>query len=177
MISLNGDANPVSCSVVFENIFSSVPQFCFPVVNPNYELLKPHEFDLVKLRIFSSTALGGPIHGFECLWMVLGLVTKGHRSFECCCVQLKPFAPFPNKYHLFSHPTHIQAHTLHHPVSEPPLVSQGDLWGEAGFVMCRLPSGGVTATFVFQRSPGWREKQAQWSQRIGASKTLCLPSE
>lgn len=59
-----------------KTFFPSVPQFCFPVVNPNYELLKPHEFDLVKLRIFSSTALGGPIHGFECLWMVLGLVKR-----------------------------------------------------------------------------------------------------
>lgn len=88
----------------------------------------------------------------------------------CCCVQLEPFAPFvhSDKYPLFTlSVSRMQANacahtrTLHHPVRELPLVSQGDLWGEAGFVKCRLPPGGVTATFVCQGSSRWRKKQAQ----------------
>lgn len=116
--------------------------------------------------------------------MALGIITKGHNSFECCYVQLEPFALFPKYKNILSSLLHLShthpsthSHTLHHLVSEPPVVSQGDLWGEAGFVKRRLPPGGVTATFVCQEASRWREKQAQWRPSIGTSKTLCLPPE
>lgn len=136
----------------------------------------------MSLTLWSFTALGGPIHtGYEGLGIVLGLVAKGHKSFECCCVQLKPFAPFANKHPLFSLSI-SHAHTSRHTHSITPLASLPlwvrEIYGKKlGSSSAVFPPGGVTATFVFQGSSRWREKQAQWSQRIGTSKTLCVPPE
>lgn len=74
----------------------------------------------------------------------------------------------------------IQGRALHHPVSEPPPANRGDLWGLAGFVKHRLPSGVVTATFVFQGSSQWCEEGGVGGEkhgRVGECEILCLPSE
>lgn len=168
MIFLHGEANLVSCSDAFRNLFNYSTSFhlCIPVVNPTCYLAEPNEFDFGKLCIFSSTALGEPIYAaYECLWTVLGLITQGYKS----CVLLCSIRTFQSFCALQQTPsllsfclTHAGActrtHTLHHPVSKLPLVSQGDLWVEAGFVKYRLPPGGVTATFVCQGSSRWRKK-------------------
>lgn len=54
-------------------------------------------------------------------------------------------------------------------------MRHGDLWGEAGVRQAPSSPGGVTAALVCRGSSRWREKQAQWSQRIDTSTTLCLP--
>lgn len=112
----------------------------------------PNEWDVGKLRIYLAAQ---PWEGSSTLAMnvyewFLGLFTKGHKSFECFCVQLEPFALFAHSWQISPllplsvsyMQTRTHRHTLDHPVTEPPLVSQGDLWEEAGFVKRRLPPGG-----------------------------------
>lgn len=100
---------------VFFKSFQDCCCFAFPVLNPNYHLIKPQEFHFVKLCVFSCTALVRSVHaGYECLWIVFGLITKGHKSFECRCAQLQPFGPFAhsNKSLLSFCFTHTHARTL-----------------------------------------------------------------
>lgn len=145
--------------------------------NPNFNLQNPCVFNFAPHVYLNSFG-----RGFKSLWMVLGLGAKGPRILRGLLCSIKTFCP-PFFFHP---PTNIISSDFPHisrpthsiiPLARLPRWVEGDLWGAAGFVKCRLPSGGVTAPFVFQRASPWREKQACWSQRIDASKTLCLPSE
>lgn len=131
-----------------------------------------------------------PIGGIKSSQTALGFGTKGQGSSgKRYCVQLKPFPfyfflahthwppPLTLSYHTHTR-THPGPHTPSSPVSETPPVCQGRFMEERvlGSSSAVFPRGGVTAPFVFQGASPWREKQASWSQRTDAPKTLLLPS-
>lgn len=112
--------------------------------------------------------------------MVLGLGTKGPRILRGLLCSIKTFCPlfFPptDKHRLCRLPTHIQARTLHHPVSETPPVSRGRFMG-SGRVR-RVPSslGGVSQLHLYSKEPlGGVKNKPVGAKGLTHLKTLCLP--
>lgn len=104
-------------------------------------------------HMFISTALGGV---FKSLWMVLGLRTKGPRILRDLLCSIKtfcpPFYPPTNKHHLIQLPTHIQAQTLHHPVSKTPPVRRGRFMGSGRVRQVPSSLGGCHSSICIPKS-------------------------
>ena len=150
MISLSGEANTASC---LEVCHSSVPR---PLICWN-----PPWVSLCGSRGLPRGGGGGvegwgvpSKAGYECLWMVLGLVThKTINPLNAVLCSIKTFCPLRQQISSLFSPlclahSHIHPQTLHHPVSEPPLVSQGDLWGRSRVRQASSAPGGVCHGYI-----------------------------
>lgn len=110
----------------------------------------------------------------------LGLVTKGHKSFQCCYVQLKPFAPFAHSQLISSLSlSHAHIHTHIHSITQlaslPCWVRE--IYGEKLCSSSAVFPRGVSHLHLYARHLlDGVKKHAQWSQRIGTSKTSVSPS-
>lgn len=95
---------------------------------------------------------------------------KGQISLRCCCQNSfcsPPPAPPKKPPRVSSLSTHAHASRGAHSITPLASLPQriGDLWGLAGFVKRWLPSGVVTATFVFQGSSQWCEEKKKRKAR------------
>lgn len=137
-----------------------MPQFC----SPNCDLLKtPREFHFASLRIFSTAALGGPHPkpGMNVYEWSLASSHKTINPLNAVLCSIKTFCPLRQQISSLFSPlclahSHIQPQTLHQPVSKPPLVSQGDLWGRSRVRQASSAPGGLSQLHLYSGgTSGW----------------------